>query len=141
MRHDLLMPYPMENMSAYDFLSDYLPNKVFRPVPLRLDMRHWIRREGELGPDSGERFPECGTIGCIGGWTTLLLGPASLSRSLGINSAQEQELCLPTGWQEDAGIGTQEYVENVIAHLQRFCQKYEAQLRAHWVYPEDRHLS
>lgn len=90
-----------------------LLNKVKRHIlenPRRLNMNYVIARKGEkevqLHPSNfSRRWPSCGTVGCIAGWTVLLkdgmdfAGDAQ-SRAqelLGITSSQANELFYPEG--------------------------------------------
>lgn len=46
--------------------------------PKRLDMEHWVRQDDKQGLVSAsacyDAVPECGTVGCIAGWCTIVAG-------------------------------------------------------------------
>lgn len=70
--------------------------------PKRVDMSDWlnIREKDMMGPQYDNYFPECGTVGCIGGWVAALASPRPQSiadagkyaaKKLGIKFTQQGE--------------------------------------------------
>lgn len=108
---------------------DPLSEHLSRTTPLR----------GELG------WPDCGTIGCIGGLGWLLVGHSErlspnfdmLGMQWGLTPKQSTELFWPDTlssngllhWSSDYGVGTPEYAQIVAQHISNFQRKYEDQLR------------
>lgn len=81
-------------------------------------------------------FPDCGTVGCVGGWTVALTRRrqqygsllSNAARVLGLTGDQAGELF----GAEKAGQGSQtlDHARRGAAHIRRFRKKYRAQLRA-----------
>ena len=95
--------------NAYRFLTVTLVG-VITDEPKRMHMRTWRQRRME----PGKRVPDCGTIGCIGGWTELLVNPGghrSASSILGFqhDSHHTDELFFPEDLCNDDAQGTKRH--------------------------------
>lgn len=111
--------------TAYGLLSAIA--KLALEEPKRMRMETWLSRDGGwLHPS---RVPACGTVGCIGGWTTVLRPRRMAKDTLGLDGAQADELFLdrPLVW--DWPQGTAKHARKVAAHIRRFQKKYASQLK------------
>jgi hypothetical protein len=114
--------------------------------PARIHMNfELIRRDDPFGSlGRHHQFPACGTIGCVKGWSHVVLNTPETIRAriyisdgafLGLSEEQARELFMPQ--REDGrlvGINdiaqTPEHARNVIAHITWFQQKYADQLKS-----------
>jgi hypothetical protein len=103
------------------FLRDFLRTLP----PGRFDMKYWAATE-EGNPVSRQKFlTDCGTAGCIGGWTMALFQTgrnlhqttSSAGRFLGLDEEQASALFFPEG--TAAWNAPQEGAANVLDHLLR----------------------
>lgn len=113
--------------------------KAIREEPKRYDQSDWVetwtprttKRYGEPKPES---FPTCGTIGCVAGWVATLTRPKRerYTRSSMVERRARKALKLD---QYEAGVlfegdavhgnvGTREYVERGVAHIERFMREH-----------------
>lgn len=119
--------------------------ELAREEPLRIWMRIELCRRAEMVP--ARELPACGTVGCVGGWSSILLGMVGLDdidhyvhlgavgARMGLTESQKDELFYPREgeirWYNYMGGQTRSYANEVIDHISAFQQKYEQQLKAH----------
>ena len=109
-----------------------------------------------LNRDAHIPVPSCGAVGCVAGWTEMLVSGyyqhsrlESAARILGINEGKTEILCMheeskgiatelfcPNDLMSATDEGTPEYAERVILHINEFCRKYESLLKAHIIDPK-----
>lgn len=130
--------------TAYDLLSEVAALALAEPK--RINMNTWRLRAGVDGCEPVRGYPECGTVGCIGGWVdTLRNAPSHAAQNiLGLTDEQADELFYDDGLLKEAGnveddedddvtdslAQTPEHANNVVAHIRKFQLKYAAQLKA-----------
>jgi len=145
-----LIPRLTKPMSSYDFLTKWLPEEVFLPEPRRLRMQWWhADATNGLGGLYGllastpNMIPECGTVGCIGGWTELVLtGSARLEEvkvreALGLTYEMADELFYDHAMCSLPNQGTRGHTLAVIRHIKDFARRHETELKAHIINPAD----
>lgn len=98
--------------------------------------------------DSQERYPACGTVGCVAGWVKALIEPETLTEDnnirwtaaniLGLQGMQTQELFthqallyLPEATNKTLNKPqSAAYAKLGVLHIRRFMEKYAEQLKA-----------
>lgn len=131
-------------VSAYAFLVDVLV-PVLDEDPARVAMGFWIdahddaRCAGGGAVVTGAR-PECGTVGCVGGWAEFITGGyrhdgLNARESLGLSFEQAEELFMPKNLLYAKNQGTRRHATAVVKHVRRFAEKYRAQLEQTTVIP------
>ena len=105
--------------------------------PRRIDMRAFLYTLGECSPKAFD-WPECGTVGCLSGWVSILLrhkehDHRSVEEALGLTfSTGSHELFYPS-WYHSATQYNTRTIQQVLDHITQFQAKYEQQLRSHRV--------
>ena len=160
-----------EPISSYDFLTTRMV-EVIREEPAR--MRMGLVALTTVDGDNDDDFiadiiseeclseyhhvpvPSCGAVGCIAGWTDMLMRGYFSSgklvfpaRILGIDEGKTEILCAheesrgmatelfcPNDLMSTADEGTPEYAERVIQYILKFCSKYETVLKARIIDPK-----
>lgn len=113
--------------TAYGLLSEIA--SLALEEPKRIAMSIWSTKEGDTPPT--DRYPKCGTVGCIGGWASILRGNSSpASELLGIEGRQIDELFYDDRLMADPHQQTRRHAMKVVAHIRRFQKKYLTQLKA-----------
>jgi len=139
------IPRLTEPVTAYHFLTETLV-KVVRDEPRRMFYRTWITT-----PDAGRStrrrldFPDCGTVGCVGGWTELLVagkmtwGLDSAHYLLGLTAEQGDDLFMNQRLWASSLLDKNDaaHAEKIIAHILRFAEEHKAQLMGHIVEPHE----
>jgi hypothetical protein len=129
--------------NAYDLLLDVIA--CVEAEPRRLVMPEWICLISNIWPPK-YAAPACGTVGCVGGWTEMLVRDRTRSgwqisaRSLlGARENRELstdlELLFFDEFPPEELQGTPEYVAHVVARIRAFMAKHEAFLRVKAVRP------
>jgi hypothetical protein len=124
--------------TAYDLLSDIAALALEEPK--RIDMDVFCQRADMPShawkPRAG--FPDCGTVGCIGGWASMLkhgkfTDEDDAAALLGLTAGQACELFYPSDLLADAAGGhaqTPAHAAAVVRHIEQFQTKHAAQLKA-----------
>ncbi len=128
------LPRLRRRVTAYTFLRSVLP-KVVLEEPRRMHMAVW--RDTSYGMDERHK-PACGTIGCIGGWTEVMVQGGSPWRHarrparqiLGLTPEQAEVLFYPLKLTGELHQGTLRHARAAVAHMQAFAEKHKAQLQA-----------
>ena len=138
--------------NAYDLLEDVIA--CIEQEPKRLDMREWLVTD----MPRNRAYPQCGTIGCVAGWTValstgsdnksfysweqsareILLGPAPEQTGYNAYADRRQELfdlfytvdVFDEGKLEFLNPGSSEYVSAIIAKIRTFMAHHADALRA-----------
>jgi hypothetical protein len=134
--------------NAYDLLAEIADMAAVHPE--RINMSSWDARCG--GPTSDVQKSDCGTVGCVAGWTCVLTETqidfsrggaetqirAGAGNVLGLTWEQERELFLSLNGSDSlfnpnwvrTRPQTQAHGCEVRKHILAFMAKYEAQLKA-----------
>ena len=133
------MPMPVSTATnAYDLLDDV--KALALEEPKRIAMGWWLVQNGYSSDALLVRvlkggFPECGTVGCVGGWVEVLTGNnVRAVKVLGLTEDQGLRLFYPPGLVEEEG-QTIEHATAVVAHITAFQALHEARLKAKAVTP------
>lgn len=122
--------------TAYGLLSEI--RKIILEEPKRYDQWGWLRRGKSLRGDPFE--PACGTVGCVGGWITVLKDAKSDDAiqilGVGIEAAWElfdadaagKRMCGDGFEYSEASICA--HAKRGARHIERFQKKYAKQLKA-----------
>lgn len=122
--------------NAYEFFTEILP-PVLREEPKSVRMAIWCATKGTPMFDRlvQGQIPRCGTVGCIGGWSDIMLGFSNgeiadkgigdILRDAGLPSS---DLFLPPWWVTETDQGTPQHVERVIAHMKAYSDRHRTTL-------------
>ena len=137
-------------MSAYDLLDEVA--RLADEEPRRINIKHWrltrsaVHATGGVPDRLQVEWPDCGTIGCIAGWCSVLLGIEDavalydydpVPRALKLDLGQTRDLFMPPDLiYRGKPAGTREHADEVIDHIRKFQRDNEAQLRGTTVYPQ-----
>lgn len=124
--------------TAYGLLNEV--KRLILAEPKRYDQGTFIaRRNGHSRLFDPQDFPACGTVGCVAGWVATLkteklfeygATPLIAKRILGLDRLQQAELfdgCAGATIEHTAQ--TLKHAQAGVAHIERFQQRYSAQLR------------
>ncbi len=120
--------------TAYGLLSEIAALAIAEPK--RIDMARWLVKQVDVDNNLVEApmlgFPECGTVGCVGGWVDTLKGRSSghAGYVLGLTSQQDYQLFYPEDPQLYVNGQTPAHARRIAAHIRKFQRKYKAQLLA-----------
>ena len=114
--------------NAYDLLTDI--GKLALAEPRRMRMGQWVVNESDLWIFPDEAIPKCGTIGCIGGWTTVLRPGLVAEETLGITGTMEHHLFYDRALCNDRDQGTLAHAKRVVAHIKKFQKRHATRLKA-----------
>lgn len=117
---------PKSVKTAYGLLSFIA--KITAEEPKRMHMGEWRVTQPNWSANH-IKFPACGTVGCIGGWTEILSGQIA-EAILGLTNDQQEELFFPSRLTGAARQGTAAHAAKVIRHIEKFQRKYSKQLKA-----------
>ena len=104
--------------------------------PRRINMRAFLYTRDDALPPDAFKWPECGTVGCLSGWVSILLRHKehdlpSVEEALGLTfSTGSHELFYPS-WYHSATQYNTRTIQQVLDHITQFQAKYEQQLRSH----------
>lgn len=126
----------LRRQSAFTFLMVTLPRFILAE-PRRMRMGCWAEPFSDLVivEEPAASAPPCKTVGCIGGWTELLVGGRRYADEiLGLTDRQAGvlmygRLCYAKGQ------GTKEHAKKVVAHMRAFAKAHEQQLRGTMITP------
>ena len=142
-------------VSSWDVLERV--KELVREEPKRMAMSvELVRKALQSYSDHAPLgYPRCGAVGCIGGWSGILLqmvdwegkqSPvlADVAERMGLDwETQASDFFYPVRpglhWSYKADVQTPEYAERVIKHIKEFQQLHKRQLKAHMcrIGPED----
>ena len=102
--------------------------------PRRINMRGYLYKLGELSREAFD-WPECGTVGCLSGWASVLLRHKKhdaywVNAALGPIMRKDATLFYPS-WYRSAEQCNTRTVQHVLDHITQFQAKYEQQLKGH----------
>jgi hypothetical protein len=116
--------------TAYELLDEIAALALEEPK--RMAMSEWLLNKGDESLPAGFLgWPSCNTVGCIGGWTNMLVPHLYVSQVLGLNVDQQSELCYPDDLVYADNPQTPEHAQAVVEHIHAFQAKYESQLHGH----------
>lgn len=111
--------------TAYSLLSDIV--KLTVDEPRRMRMQSWGGDIGNAEFLAPSKRPACNTVGCIGGWTTVLRPGPTAEKVLGLTGEQADELFFGPLC-ADPNQGSPNHARKVVALIRKFQKKYRAQL-------------
>jgi hypothetical protein len=124
--------------TAYGLLSEVCA--LITEEPLRYNQGDWIALAGDDSAINlpAEKYPSCGTVGCVAGWVATLKHPEATRRwwsvepiamrALGLDSEKAFEL-----FNSEAVKGrgqTAAHARSGVKHIRKFQKKYRHQLLA-----------
>lgn len=123
---------------AFHFLVHDL-TAVVDDEPRRMQMGQWHKRHHPLFRPTlfkSGTLPPCGTVGCVGGWTEIMVWDAggemcgwqSAANTLRLSDVQQEELFFARDLVNDWDQGNRAHADRVIAHIRLFAERYKDQL-------------
>ena len=124
-----------EEMSSYDLIDRVI--ELIWEEPRRMRMNQW----GSIcaGDNMGDNQPPCGTIGCVAGWSGLLitglmgaLSGAETAYILGgpeLHSQLYNDVFLDSDLTNDKGQGSIKHAARVVVRLAQFQREHEHRLK------------
>ena len=104
--------------------------------PRRINMRGYIWQKKDFHPDTpyGFDWPECGTVGCLSGWTSVLLrhekhDPDRIVETIGPAVQEDRTLFFPP-WYQRGGQRNADSIPEIIQHIEQFQAAHERALKA-----------
>lgn len=123
--------------TAYELLDEIAALALDEPKRIHMNFWHLSADHAHDARCLLHGFPACGTVGCIGGWVELLTKSEDATKTLGLKPSQSGELFYNDDLLEDAGDAyrggnaqTAAHAANVVAHIRKFQDQHEAQLKA-----------
>lgn len=150
LRHKKNEPPRSDASNSYDLLEDFCTIALENPLRIRMGSVLLTGAQLEqsinamlsgcpmIGASTAPvQMPDCGTVGCVAGWTLALRGFGVFGAGvivagdkLGLDFSQRQELFFPSFYQS-GDQQTKTHARLTVAHVRAFMNKYEAQLKDH----------
>lgn len=125
--------------NAYELLTEI--RRLILAVPKRYNQRWWLSRErGRFSEHHMDRYPACGTVGCVAGWVRQLKAsrddrnvwatPQIAQEILGLNGWQAKNLFDANAAGLEGKAQTGAHARLGAKHIAEFQFDYAAQLKA-----------